>query len=71
MLKDDEYSVMVACFGDPLKPWKWEIYRNGEPLPARLRGDGYKSERTAKLGGNAALQDFLSGLAIEQLKNDW
>jgi hypothetical protein len=28
----DRYTVVVAQPG-PHSPWRWEIYRNGEPLP--------------------------------------
>jgi hypothetical protein len=48
------------------RTWSWEIYRNGEPLPARFRADGFKSEYTATLAGRAALRDFLAGLAEEE-----
>jgi hypothetical protein len=27
--------------------WGWEIYRNGQPLPARLRHGGHASENAA------------------------
>jgi hypothetical protein len=50
------------------RPWSWEIYRDGEPLPARLREDGYKTEYTATLAGSVALRDFLAGLADEESK---
>jgi hypothetical protein len=46
------------------RPWSWEICRDGEPLPARLREDGFKSEYTARV----ALRDFLAGLAKEESK---
>jgi hypothetical protein len=49
-------------------PWSWEIYRDGKPLPARLREDRFKTEYTATLAGRVALRDFLAGLAGEESK---
>jgi hypothetical protein len=54
----------------PLKPWAWEIYRDGKPLPIPLRREGFKSEHTAKLAGAVALREFLSALAREQAEPD-
>jgi hypothetical protein len=54
----------------PLKPWAWEIYRDGKPLPIPLRREGFKSEHTAKLAGTVALREFLSALTREQAKPD-
>jgi hypothetical protein len=50
------------------RPWSWEICRDGEPLPARLREDGYKTEYTATAAGSVALRYFLAGLAEEERK---
>jgi hypothetical protein len=52
------------------KRWGWEICRDGEPLPVRIRESGFKTEHTARLSANLALRDFLSGLAEEQAKLD-
>ena len=46
--------------------WDWEIYRHGEPLPARLQGSGLRSEVAAKGAGKAALRAFLYALEQEQ-----
>ena len=35
-IEDDRYQIVVGQPA-PHSPWGWEIYRNGEPLPARLR----------------------------------
>jgi hypothetical protein len=63
---------MIAASTDapPFKPWRWEIYRDGEPLPARIRESGFKSERTATSAGKVALRDFLMGLEEEQARSD-
>jgi hypothetical protein len=62
----DEYSVVVVqCGRFPIR-WEWEIYRNGQPLPARLRHGMFWSQRTARAAGNVALRDFLEALAREQ-----
>ncbi len=59
-----------VAIGISLKPWAWEIYRDGKPLPIRLRRDGFKSEHTAKLAGTVALREFLSALAREEANPD-
>jgi hypothetical protein len=71
MPEGDRYTIalqMVAAqaAAPPFKPWAWEIYRDGEPLPVRIREGGFKTEHTAKLAANVALRDFLTGLAREQ-----
>ena len=42
--------------------WGWEVYRDGRPLPVRLRGDNYTSVENAKRAGAKALREFLAGL---------
>jgi hypothetical protein len=68
MPEADRYTLVVRARASRrhARTWSWEIYRNGEPLPARLRADGFKSEYTATLAGRAALRDFLAGLAEEE-----
>jgi hypothetical protein len=56
----DKYHVVVTQRHVPL--WDWEIYRNNEPLPARLWDGPYKSARTAEAGGRVALRKFLEAL---------
>jgi hypothetical protein len=73
--RNDRYTIavqMIAAQADalPFKPWTWEIYRDGTPLPVRVREAGFKTERTATLAGKVALRDFLTGLAQEQSKPD-
>jgi hypothetical protein len=46
--------------------WGWEIYRNDQPLPIRLRGSNYLSRAGAKRAGARALRKFLAGLSREQ-----
>jgi transcriptional regulator with XRE-family HTH domain len=69
-LREDTYTVNVVRSDRSLGFWEWEVRRGGEPLPARLREDPYKTERAAKSAGNAALRDFLLGLAQERSKRD-
>jgi uncharacterized protein YbjT (DUF2867 family) len=67
--EDNQYTIVVAeTAGNLFKTWGWEIYRNSEPLPARIREGGFKSEHTARLAANVALRDFLSALAEEHAK---
>jgi hypothetical protein len=64
------YTLLVRARGSPNhpKPWGWEICRDGEPLPARLRDKGFTSEYTATAAGKAALRYFLAALAEEERK---
>jgi hypothetical protein len=62
-----QYTLLVAQDGT----WEWEIYRNGAPLPARLRQNSFYSEYIAKASGEKALREFLSALAQEVDKPDW
>jgi hypothetical protein len=76
MSERDRYTVVVhmiaaATDAPPFKPWRWEIYRDGEPLPVRIRESGFKSERTATSAGKVALRDFLTGLDEERARPDW
>jgi hypothetical protein len=64
------YMVAARVNAPPFKPWAWEICRDGEPLPARIRESGFKTEHTARLAAKVALKDFLSGLAQEQANRD-
>jgi hypothetical protein len=75
MSEADRYTIavhMIAAKADapPFKPGQWEICRDGEPLPVRIRESGFKTEHTATLAGKVALRDFLSGLEEEQAKPD-
>jgi hypothetical protein len=60
----DEYRVVVTR--RHVASWEWEIYRNGEPLPARVRDGPYKSVRTAESVGSVALREFLQALNREK-----
>jgi hypothetical protein len=76
MSQDDRYGFVVYMIAaqanaPPFKPWAWEICRDGEPLPARIRERGFKTEHTARLAAKVALRDFLSGLAEEQANREW
>jgi len=71
MSEAERYTLVVRArsIHHP-KPWSWEICRDGEPLPARIRESGFKTEHTATLAGKVALRDFLSGLTEEQNSPD-
>jgi hypothetical protein len=62
----DEYRVVVVKRSHSLAPWEREIYRNGQPLPVRLRDGKFGSERTAVAAGKVALREFLEALDREQ-----
>jgi hypothetical protein len=50
------------------RPWGEEIFRDGEPFPARLREEGFSTEQTARAAGSFALGYFLKWLAEEERK---
>jgi hypothetical protein len=56
------------------RPWSWEIRRDGEPLPARLREDGYATEasrrRPATWRCGTSWRDFLEGLGGKRERLD-
>jgi len=62
----DIYHVAVTQSGSAPARWEWEIFRNGQPLPARLREGDFRSERTARAAGNVALREFLQALDRDQ-----
>jgi hypothetical protein len=59
----DRYHVVVTQHG---LFWAWELYRNGEPLPARLRGGFHTSKSAAAAAGRAAIRAFLEALDREK-----
>jgi hypothetical protein len=59
----DRYQMVVTQHG---LSWAWELYRNGEPLPARLRDGFYTSKSAAAAAGRAAIRKFLEALGREQ-----
>jgi hypothetical protein len=58
------YHLVVVRHGPSL--WGWELYRNGEALPIRLRNGNYKSKSTARTAGRVALIEFLRALERDQ-----
>jgi hypothetical protein len=62
----DTYHVAVTQSGYAPARWEWEICRNAQPLPVRLREGDFRSERTARAAGNLALREFLEALDREQ-----
>jgi hypothetical protein len=60
----DMYHVVVTLRG--LSSWEWEIYRDGEPLPVRLRDGPYKSKSAAGAAGRVAIREFLDALDRDQ-----
>jgi hypothetical protein len=62
----DKYHVRTQQPDPNWWRWEWEIYRNGKPLPARLRGGNYATKEAAQRGGERALREFLAALRREQ-----
>jgi hypothetical protein len=72
MSEADRYTLVVRARRGAIhpRPWRWEICRYDQPLPARLREAGFRTEHTATAAGKVALRDFLEGLALEESKAD-
>jgi hypothetical protein len=52
MSEAERYTLVVrARSSHHPRPWSWEICRDREPLPARLRKDDFKTEHTATAAG--------------------
>ena len=62
LLRDELYIVITECGNDI---WEWEICRQGEPLPARMRDGPFGSEEAALAAGKTALREFLELLESE------
>jgi hypothetical protein len=58
------YHVVVTQSGPAA--WEWELHRNGEPLPIRVKDGPYKSKSTTEAAGKVALREFLEALDREQ-----
>jgi hypothetical protein len=61
---EPKYSVVVRQ--PDTFSWQWEIFRDGQALPIRLRGGPHRSKNSADRAGKAALREFLSALDREQ-----
>jgi hypothetical protein len=63
MSEAERYTLVVRARSSRHhpRPWGWEIFRDGKPLPARLRKDGYRTEYTTTAAGKVALASFLAG----------
>jgi hypothetical protein len=62
----DVYGVVVVQRGQSPDRWEWEIHRNGQPLPVRLRNGNFTMERAAKAAAKVALRQFIEALNREQ-----
>jgi DNA-binding NarL/FixJ family response regulator len=60
-----DYSFIVQRIAHYPPQWGWEIYRHGEPLPVRSRGDNFRFKSGAEVAGKLALRQFLKALARE------
>jgi hypothetical protein len=52
-----ELHVVVTDCGHGI--WEWEICRQGQPLPARMRDGPFKSHDAALAAGKIALREFV------------
>ena len=62
----DKYHVVTQQPDPNWWRWEWEIFRNGKPLPVRLRGGNHPSKNSAERAGTRALREFLVDLGREQ-----
>ena len=67
LLRDELHIVVTEC-GNGI--WEWEICRQGEQLPARMRDGPFGSEEAALAAGKVALREFLELLESEQQRDD-
>jgi hypothetical protein len=67
VLLRDEFHVVVTDCGDGT--WEWEICRQGQPLPVRMRDGPFKSHDVALAAGKIALREFI-GLLESQPDSD-
>jgi hypothetical protein len=65
-MQKGKYQIVVTQPDLLRAVWEWEVYRDGVPLPARLREGGLSSKSTARWAGRVALRDFLKALRAEQ-----
>jgi hypothetical protein len=65
-VKTARYQFVVQQPNPNSWRWGWEIYRDGQPLPVRLRGGKHSSKLGAERAGAKALGQFLVGLEQEQ-----
>jgi hypothetical protein len=66
LLRDELHIVVTECGNDI---WEWEICRQGEPLPARMRDGPFKSQEVALAAGKIALREFLQ--SVSKLMMPW
>jgi hypothetical protein len=71
MSEAERYTLVVRARSGRYhpRPWSWEIFRDGEPLPARLRKDGYRTEIHRDSGPHDCLRSFLAGIADAESKS--
>ena len=62
----DKFYIVTRQSDPKLRRWEWEIYRNGKPMGARLRGGDYSSKNSAEKAGVRRLHEFLAALDRER-----
>jgi hypothetical protein len=64
----DQYHVVTQQPDPKWWHWRWEIYRNGKPMAARLQGGSHHSKDLAERAGVQALREFLVALERERAR---
>ena len=67
-MSDDsaELHVKVRHRNRPPKPYKWEIYRENDPICIKRAMHGYRTQQAAANAGEKALRRFLESEALKQ-----
>jgi len=67
-MSDDsaELHVKVRHRNRPPKPYKWEIYRENDPVCIKRAMHGYRTQQAAANAGEKALRRFLESEALKQ-----
>jgi hypothetical protein len=60
MINHPDFSVVVKLRGQPLKPWRWEIYRAGRTSAIECSAIFFESMTEASRAGKTALGLLLS-----------
>ena len=68
IMPDDsaDLHVKVRHRNRPPNPYKWEIYRDTDPIPIKRAMYGYPTEQAAANAGEKALRRILEGESLKQ-----
>lgn len=64
------YYVLTHRESTYPRSWRWRIVRRGRPMGVVIGGRGFTSYEAARFAGRLALEDFLTQLRQERLRDD-